>query len=88
MGEAQYVIINSRIIVLQGYPLVFYFFGQTKNHKGRRKGLKEESVLQAITQKEAKLLSLIKDVEFGEIKIIIQNGIPIRIEEIKKTIKI
>lgn len=41
-----------------------------------------------ISEKEKKLIELIRDTEYGEIKIIIQDKQPIRIEEIKKSIKL
>ena len=41
-----------------------------------------------ISEKEEKLLSIIKEVKYGEIRIIIQDGVPIRIEELKKSIKL
>ena len=40
------------------------------------------------SEKEESLLSIIRQVEYGEIRIIIQDGIPIRIEELKKAIKL
>ncbi|MHC1746848.1 MAG: DUF2292 domain-containing protein [Cellulosilyticaceae bacterium] len=43
---------------------------------------------ESLTERELKLLSLIKDIGFGEIKVIINEGMPIRIEEIKKSIKL
>ncbi|MFV0516665.1 MAG: DUF2292 domain-containing protein [Aminipila sp.] len=42
----------------------------------------------SISEKEEKLLEVIREVGFGEIKIIIHNGLPIRIEELKKSIKL
>ena len=41
-----------------------------------------------LNEKEEKLIKLIREVEFGELKIVIQNSIPIRVEEIKKSIKL
>ncbi|CEN78186.1 DUF2292 domain-containing protein [Paraclostridium sordellii] len=41
-----------------------------------------------ISEKEKKLLEIIRDINFGEVKIIIQDGLPIRIEELKKSIKL
>lgn len=39
------------------------------------------------TEKEEKLLQLIRDLKFGEIHIYIADGQPVRAEEIKKSIK-
>ena len=41
-----------------------------------------------IDQKEIKLLDIIRELKFGEVKIIVQDGLPIRIEELKKSIKL
>ena len=46
--------------------------------------LKEEN----LDEKEKKLLKIIKEIGFGEIKVIINEGKPIRIEELKKSIKL
>lgn len=40
------------------------------------------------SEKEEKLLSILRKVEYGEVRIIVQDGIPIRIEELKKSIKL
>lgn len=41
-----------------------------------------------LTDKEAKLLSIIRRMDFGEIRVIVTDGIPTRVEEIKKSIKL
>ncbi|EGS30165.1 MAG: DUF2292 domain-containing protein [Peptoniphilus sp. oral taxon 375] len=41
-----------------------------------------------ISERENKLLNLIRQTSFGEVKIIIQDGEPIRVEEVKKSIKL
>lgn len=41
-----------------------------------------------VSEKEKKLIEFIRKTKFGEIKIIIQNSEPIRIEEIKRSIKL
>ncbi len=40
------------------------------------------------TEKEIKLLEIIRNVEYGEVRIVVQEGKPIRVEEIKKSIKL
>ncbi|MFZ7103944.1 MAG: DUF2292 domain-containing protein [Peptococcaceae bacterium] len=42
----------------------------------------------ALTEKEAKLIALIRETGFGEILLVIQDGEPVRIEEVKKSIKL
>lgn len=41
-----------------------------------------------LSEKEKKLIELIRNIEYGEIKVIIQDKLPIRIEELKKSIKL
>ena len=41
-----------------------------------------------VSDKEARLLDIIKQISFGEIKVIIQEGKPVRVEELKKSIKL
>lgn len=41
-----------------------------------------------VNEKEANLIKIMRKTEFGEMKIIIQDGTPVRIEEIKKSIKL
>ena len=41
-----------------------------------------------ITTKEHKLLNLIREIGFGELKVFIADGQPVRVEEIKKSVKL
>lgn len=41
-----------------------------------------------LTEKEAKIIRAIREMDFGEIRIVINDGVPVRIEEIKKSIKL
>lgn len=41
-----------------------------------------------LTEKEAKLLSIIRRMDFGEVRVVVTDGIPTRVEEIKKSIKL
>lgn len=43
---------------------------------------------QSLTPKEINLIKLIRSMDYGEIKIIVQNGGPVRVEETKKSIKL
>lgn len=42
----------------------------------------------ALNEKELHLICLIREIGFGEIKIIIQDKVPIRVEEFKKSHKL
>ncbi|NMA49829.1 MAG: DUF2292 domain-containing protein [Tissierellia bacterium] len=41
-----------------------------------------------LNEKEKKLIKLIRATKFGELKVIIQDSVPIRVEEMKKSIKL
>lgn len=41
-----------------------------------------------VTEKEKKLIEIIRTTEFGELNIIIQNNEPIRVQELKRSIKL
>ena len=50
--------------------------------------MKNSGIGNTLTEKEVNLLKLIRNTEYGEIKIIIQDKQPIRVEELKKSIKL
>lgn len=41
-----------------------------------------------LTEKEAKLLAIIRKMDFGEVSVVVTDGVPTRVEEIKKSIKL
>ena len=41
-----------------------------------------------MTEQERKLLDIIRNLDFGEVRIVVTDGKPTRIEEIKKSIKL
>lgn len=41
-----------------------------------------------LTEKEKKLIQIIREVDYGEIKILVQDRQPVRIEEVTKSIKL
>ena len=41
-----------------------------------------------VNEQEKKLLELIRSMLFGEVKIVIQNSVPVRVEEMRKSIKL
>ena len=41
-----------------------------------------------LTTAEKKLIGILRDVKFGKIEVVIQDGAPIRVDEIRKSIKI
>ena len=46
------------------------------------------SNIKSLTTREINLLSIIREIKYGEMKIIVQEGQPVRVEEIKKSIKL
>lgn len=50
--------------------------------------MNEKDINLKLTSREKKLIELIRNTEFGEINIIVQNSEPIRVEELKRSIKL
>ncbi|MDR1822032.1 MAG: YezD family protein [Oscillospiraceae bacterium] len=42
----------------------------------------------AVSEQEKKIILLLREIKFGEVKIVMQNGVPVRIDEIRKSIKL
>ncbi len=42
----------------------------------------------SLSEQEARLISMIRDIRFGELHIFVSDGKPVRVEEIKKSIKL
>lgn len=40
------------------------------------------------TEKELKLICMIRDLGFGEVKIYVADGQPVRVEEVRKSVKL
>lgn len=47
-----------------------------------------KDIKDTLTEKEKKLIELIHSMEYGELSIFIQQGQPVRVEEVKKSIKL
>ena len=41
-----------------------------------------------LSEQEKKIIEILHEMKYGEIKIIVQDGVPVRIDEIRKSIKI
>lgn len=49
-------------------------------------GRKENNEI--LSEKEAELLALLRKLDYGEMRIIVQAGRPVRVEEIRKSIQL
>ena len=47
----------------------------------------EKKDFPGLSEKEERLIRLIREVQFGEIRIFVADGQPVRAEEIKKSVK-
>ena len=54
----------------------------------RRQKLSDKKILLEITEKEKKILETIRNLDYGEVRVVVTGGVPTRIEEIKKSIKL
>ena len=41
-----------------------------------------------LTEKEARLIEIIRKLDFGEVRVVVQDSVPTRLEEIKRSIKL
>jgi len=41
-----------------------------------------------LSEQEKRVISIMRETEYGEIKVIVQNGVPVRVDEIRKSFKI
>ena len=48
----------------------------------------QSELTRKLSDKEKNLLNIIRDLEYGELKIIVQEREPVRVEEIKRSIKL
>lgn len=48
----------------------------------------KEKTTMKLTEKEVRLMEIIRKLDFGEVRIVIQDGVPTRLEEIKRSIKL
>lgn len=46
------------------------------------------NLINTLNEKEKNLIRLIRKIKYGELKIIIQDKVPVRVEELKKSIKL
>ena len=54
----------------------------------RRRKLSDKILQENITEKEKKILETIRNLDYGEVRVVVTGGVPTRIEEIKKSIKL
>ncbi|SHJ87500.1 DUF2292 domain-containing protein [Paramaledivibacter caminithermalis] len=50
--------------------------------------MNKKQVQMLINEKEKRLLELVRSTGYGELKVVIQDALPIRVEELKKSIKL
>mgnify|MGYP002513884376 CR=1 FL=1 len=51
-------------------------------------GCKNKNVYKDLLKEEEKLIKIIRKIDFGEARVVVTDGKPTRIEEIKKSIKL
>ena len=48
----------------------------------------KEMVTEKVTPQEKKILDMVRSLEYGELRIIVNGKVPVRVEEIKKSIQL
>jgi len=41
-----------------------------------------------LSEQEKKVITILREIKFGEVKVVVQDGVPVRVDEIRKSIKI
>lgn len=49
---------------------------------------RKSSLNEGLTEKEKRLIRILREINYGEVKIVVQDKQPVRIEEVKKSIKL
>ncbi len=49
---------------------------------------KEQSPAVTLTEQERKLLAILRGMDYGELRVVIQAGKPVRVEEIRRSIQL
>ena len=50
--------------------------------------MSDKKILLEITEKDKKILETIRNLDYGEVRVVVTGGVPTRIEEVKKSIKL
>lgn len=56
--------------------------------EGNRLADGDNGFVAELTEKEKKLIRIIRDTGYGEVKVFVQDKEPVRVEELKKSIKL
>jgi len=57
-------------------------------HERRVKAVEKNGTEKELSEKEKKLIDLIRSTGYGEIRVTVRDGQPIQVEEVKKSIKL
>lgn len=69
------------------FAAAFIFAGN--GGKGRIGSMeKEQSPAVSLTEQERKLLAILRGMDYGELRVVIQAGKPVRVEEIRRSIQL
>ena len=62
-----------------------YFYSAAE--RGRAMEAKTETPI-SLTERERKMLDLLRGLEYGELRVMVQEGQPVRVEEIRRSIRL
>lgn len=71
-------------------PFLFRYFRIFRkfNRKGVRSMEPKKDAPQALTEQEKKLLTMLRSLEYGELRVVVQAGRPVRVEEIRRSVQL
>ena len=44
--------------------------------------------ISSLTEQEKKVIAILREIKHGELRLVVQDGVPVRVNEIRKSIKI
>jgi len=81
----------ERVFIFQGrrWPAYDFFRGVVRiEWTKKRDVLTSNAGKLSLTVHEQKLIEILRDLNFGEMRIVVKDGTPVHVEEIKKSIKL
>jgi len=65
---------------------VFFVFLRDRGERFSVENVKRDKI--HLTEQEKKIFEILRNLDYGEVRVIVKNGTPVHVEEIKKSIKL
>ena len=65
---------------------MFFVFLRDRGERFSVENVKRDKI--HLTEQEKKIFEILRNLDYGEVRVIVKNGTPVHVEEIKKSIKL